>query len=792
MKVSGPRQLYHLLAAALLLLALFIQLILGAGHQSATMDEQLHLLNGVSWFVSAEQQVIVGNPPLVNILQAIPLLALDDARLPTDSPLWPGTRWQEISQLFLWQTNGDRALRLVFLARLPVMALTLLLAAGVYRWARELFGPAAGLLAALLCVFDPNILAHGRLATTDLGAACFTLWAAYLFWRYRMRPAPGRFMLAGLALGAALATKFSTALLAPAFAVLSLWPADRRQWPGEARRGLVGLAAVAALALLAAYRFDPSTLLAEYDWQRLHFATGHAAFLMGQHSTSGWWTYFPVALALKTPLPLLILTAAGLVSLRRRPRDLAFLVLPPLLLFAISLTSRVNIGYRYLLPLLPFLFLLASGVARLTPHASHLTFHVSHFTPHAAIAVLIGWSILGTLRLYPHHLAYFNELAGGPQNGWRYLVDSNLDWGQDLPGLRAYMENRDLERVYLAWFGDAPPERYGVTYTPLPSWPLFDAEPWHRVYHPQRPPPGTYAISATHLQGVYLADHDTYAWFRGRQPTAQIGYSIFIYDVPHSGGPPVYVGLSGLAIDQVDVQTFDAAFGANDLSLRWFDARGGLVLPAGGRDAWYLLAEATPPDPALRTRFFATLSPWGQRQTIDGRPYVLYRLSAADVARLSMPAGQSPAWWSPAATFPAGFERRPLPLPADFEGRLAFLGYEPSTDRLRPGEELVLLTYWRVEAAFEPPLALFVHLLDESGQVRAQHDGLAIDPVGLETGDVFVQAHRLAIPADVPAGEYHGEIGVYRPDNGHRWAVYADETALTDRLLLQAVRIETQ
>jgi len=524
----------------------------------------------------------------------------------------------------------------------------------------------------------------------------------------------------------------------------------------------------------------------------MHFEGGHAAFLIGQHSTTGWWYYFLVAFALKTPLPLMALATAGLAGLRRQRRDLAFLCLPPLVIFAASLFSRVNIGYRYLLPMLPFLFVLASGIS---PIAYRNTQHAIRSTRYAINAVLIGWHVLGSVYLYPHYLAYFNELAGGPDNGWRYLVDSNIDWGQDLPGLHAYMETQGLDRVHFSWFGDAPPERYGVHYVPLPSWPLFAEEPWHRVYHPQRPAPGVYAISATHLQGVYLPDPDTCAWFREREPMAKIGYSIFVYEVPHVGGETVSVCLSGMSVDQVDVETFDSAFDTNDLGLRWFDARGALVLPGGERDAWYLLADAMPLDPALQERFFTKGVLWGQRQTLDdGRPYKLYHLTADAVTQMAAPApiGGMPVWWSPAAAFPPGCERHPLSLPANIDHHLAFLGYELTADHLRPGNDLLLLTFWRVEQPFEPPLALFVHLLDSAGQVRGQHDGLSADPVGMESGDVFVQAHRFLVPSDVPPGEYQLEVGVYRPDTMQRWAIYEGADAVTDRLLLHPVSIEAR
>jgi 4-amino-4-deoxy-L-arabinose transferase-like glycosyltransferase len=791
----------YLLVASLLLLVLFGQLLFSARFKSAIYDEVYHIFTGTAWLLSDQHFVLMGNPPLVNVLQAIPLVLLEDVRWPMDS--FPRSEMNVITIVdklaypFLWQVNGDRALRLVFLARLPVLGLTLLLAIGVCRWARELCGPGAGLLALLLTVFEPNILAHGRLATTDLGAACAMLWATYLFWRYRLSPDRGRLVLAGLTLGFALATKFSAVLLLPAFSLLSLWPVKplpRKEWvkaTWNSAFALLGILVLAALVLLCAFRLNVADLWAEYDFQRKHFEQGHSAFLMGEYSKTGWWYYFVIAFVLKTPIPLMVLAAVGTVSLCYQWRHVTFLLLPILVIFAVSLFSRVNIGYRYLLPVLPFLIILASGVLSL-PRRN--TQRATRTVQYAIWTLLLVWYVLGTLLIYPHYLAYFNEAIGGPDNGWRYLVDSNLDWGQDLPGLRAYIEGRGLEKVYLGRFGTAPPELYGIDYDPLPSLLSFPAEAKYRTYRPSSPPPGTYAISATNLPGVYLADRDTYAWFREREPVAKIGYSIFVYDVPHVGGEPVSVCLSGMSIDWVDARTFDAAFGTNDVSLRWFDARAALVLPAGGRDMWLLTAETMSLDPALRERFLPVSQPWGRRQsTRDALPYELYHLTGDTVIELSQPTSSDgmPVWSSPAMTFSPGYERHPLELPVDLD-RLHFLGYELRADRLCPGEELLLFAFWQVEAPFEPPLAFFLHLLDAEGQVRGQQDVPSVNPVGLKEGDVFVQVHRFQVSPDVSPGEYPLEIGVYRPDTMQRWPVYEGDEVVTDRLLLRPVIVKAE
>jgi hypothetical protein len=152
------------------------------------------------------------------------------------------------------------------------------------------------------------------------------------------------------------------------------------------------------------------------------------------------------------------------------------------------------------------------------------------------LGALCAWYALGTLRLHPHYLAYFNELAGGPAHGWRYLVDSNLDWGQDLPGLKAWMDTRGVPRIKLSYFGSADPAYYGID---------ADLLPGYMAPHPTRVtrevrPGDLVAVSATNLQGVYLdpADRPLMERFRSRKPLARIGYSIFIYRADFSWPEP--------------------------------------------------------------------------------------------------------------------------------------------------------------------------------------------------------------------------------------------------------------
>ena len=237
------------------------------------------------------------------------------------------------------------------------------------------------------------------------------------------------------------------------------------------------------------------------------------------------------------------------------------------------MTTDVNLGYRHILPVLPYLSVLTA--VTLIPL-------IQTGKPHrwaaGVIVGLIGWLAVTTLWLSPDFLAFFNRLAGGPDGGWRYLVDSNLDWGQDLSGLKTWMDENEVSEVWLSYFGEARPEYYDIAYTGLDSFPprLMDAEA--RPFYPHDPAPGIYAISATNLQGVHFADHDQFAWFRSQEPLAKIGYSIFLYEVT-ARGEPVDLLLSGVQLDEIAPADF-ARFDTNAVTPHWFDAGQSWLFPA--------------------------------------------------------------------------------------------------------------------------------------------------------------------------------------------------------------------
>ncbi len=449
--------------------------------------------------------------------------------------------------------------------RTMILLWGVVLGALVFAWSRELWGDAGALLSLALFALSPTMLAHARLVTTDTAAALgftATLWA---FWRFTRSPGWGRAIAVGLCFGLALTMKFSALLLVPMLALMALmWvtlpklryseagahPVRLERWERSQRssRAVLCLLLTVALALpciWAAYGLryvavpDPAYTL---DWPAaklgdgtraeviqtaleyrvlpqawiygLAYTLGHSdtrrAYLGGEVSETGWWFYFPLAFLLKTPPALLLLLIATVaLGLRRggfRSYDGWCLAAPALIYLAVSMASNLNIGHRHLAPLYPLIFV----------GAGSLVLHVASWKPGrwllgACLAAYAGSFALAT----PGYLSYFNLFAGGPAGGARYLLDSNLDWGQDLKRLRAKVDTLGIERVRLLYFGTADPLAYGIEHQPvqmfLPFRPVPPPSPDNTLplynNHPGRP--DWVAISASMLHGLYLnADDD--------------------------------------------------------------------------------------------------------------------------------------------------------------------------------------------------------------------------------------------------------------------------------------------
>lgn len=484
------------LVVVALLAQMAVAMITAARQQTPTVDEPVYVGAAVVYIQQHSLRYNPEHPPLGKLIMGVGL-AFADARL---DPAFVGDQGA-LGRHLLYESGND-PWRLMLLARLPMIVLTLLFGLVVLAFARDLFGPVAGLAALALYALAPDVIAHGSLATLDVPGAGFLLASVWLVWRARRRPTV-YLPLAGLALGAALATKMSAlpaVVVVSLLVVLSVWQArgGDRGGPPEPSRPRGGGPRVLALAALAAtgvvviavavvwasyLAVDPRLrwvapadvplieglrgMLVHWlpfpepfrDGMRVQFGFEDmtwGGFLFGRQYSGPLWYYLPVALLVKTPLGALLLWVAGAVALVcvRRLRPAApYLLVPTAVLMAVAMTESRNLGVRYAIFVPMFLAVAAAAVVAARSRWAH-----------AVTAALILFVAVSSLRTFPYYLPYSNEAFGGPAKTYLRLHDSNVDWGQDLGRLADRLRERyPGERVWLVYKGSGVPSYYGIT-----------------------------------------------------------------------------------------------------------------------------------------------------------------------------------------------------------------------------------------------------------------------------------------------------------------------------------------
>lgn len=512
-------------------------------------DAPVHIAAGLEYLREGVYEYEPQHPPLARIaVAALPYWATDLKLGPFDDA-WGGD-WVQKDMAFYWKT-----LTLARMGNLVFAVAVLLL---TYAWSSRLYGKRAGLAACAIVSCCPAILAHSGLAALDIAVAATVTASAYFAWRWSRQPGWRHCLLTAGSVALAFASKFSTLGFLPpiiaAYFVLARW----RQWRDSGafsserlRTGLLRVAVfVAAIAglLWGIYLFDagriappgevyasrsefadvgegsPPRLLAQWIgsatvpapslWKGVidvlsHNESGHTAYLFGELSEQGWWYYFPVVIAVKTTLPLLAMAGVAAVFWARRKdfpsrRETAFAVVPVVAVLGVSMMSNINIGVRHILPIYPFLAILASalfaGEARLGKPGKKLIIPL----------LLLAWHAGESLWAHPDYLPYFNEIARGREH--EFLADSNLDWGQDLARLGRFINETELESILLYYQGGPHAGRFGIKTGLLP---------------PTHPDVGWVAIGVNEFTGV--VDAPSFDVLRGREPAGRVGKSMLLY-----------------------------------------------------------------------------------------------------------------------------------------------------------------------------------------------------------------------------------------------------------------------
>ena len=526
-----PRRWWFALVVAALLAQMAIAMLTTAVEQSPTIDEPVYAGTAVVYLEQHSLRYNPEHPPLGKLIIATGL-AFAGAHL---DPAFTGDQTQ-LGRRVLYESGADPG-RLLLAARLPVIVLTLLFGLVVFAFARDLTGPAGGVTALALYAFSPDLIAHGSLATLDVPVAGFLLTSVWLAWRARRRPVL-YLPLAGLALGAAVATKMSALAAVPVLlllAALSAWHAHRGGRPQRivhAVAAAAGVALIAVAVVWAAYlAVDPRLRWAAppdlpavhglrsladrlplprpyLDGMRVQFGFEDrtwSTFLLGTYHPGSLWYYLPVALLVKTPLGTLALGLAGAVALAVLPRlrpAAPYVLVPTAVLLAAAMTSTRDLGVRYALFVPMFLAIAAAGLVTLRRRWAQ-----------GAVAALVVFAAVSSLRTFPYYLPYSNEAFGGPAATHLNLHDSNVDWGQDL---RRLADRLPDERVWLVYKGSGVPSAYGI-----------DAADPLAV-----PPEEVHGLLAVSDSAIAKADARLAALIAGSTPVDEVGHSITIYRRP--------------------------------------------------------------------------------------------------------------------------------------------------------------------------------------------------------------------------------------------------------------------
>ena len=575
-------RLTYIIAAILLLImgALAFFSMLG---DSATMDELSHIPAGYSYLSQKDMRINPEHPPLIKDLAGLlPFLFLK-VNFPKDHQSWTtnvNDQWS-FGETLLYK-SGNNADQIVFLARLPMILIILLLGFYIFKWAREIGGNKVGIFALIFYAFSPNFIGHGGLVTTDVGAATGFFVCTYYFWRFLKEQSKKNLIFAGLAFGIAELLKFTVFLMTPALPVLAIiWAYTHNQSIKKLFLFSLLVLAVGFILIYAVYLFHvwnlpqdrqihdmkeelsstPLKPLASIDvwmaqnpilrpfayyflglllvFQRGIF--GNTEYFLGEISAAGWKDYFPIVYFIKTQLAFHVLTIIaiffGFLSIKRPfwkqmvPRfkfwikdNFAVFTMLGFVLgyWLVSLSGNLTIGVRHLFPLLPFMFVLISlATLKLLGKLKNKAL----ITAKIFVAGLLAWYAIPIILLYPYFLTYFNMAAGGPSAGSRYVVDSNLDWGQDLKRLKKWVDENNIEKIKIDYFGGGNVEYYfGEKYE------KFDPK--------SGPQTGWLAISATPLRGGqgrpapgFKDPTGYYNWLKDYEPVSVIGNSIFVYHI---------------------------------------------------------------------------------------------------------------------------------------------------------------------------------------------------------------------------------------------------------------------
>ncbi|MEW6556710.1 MAG: hypothetical protein AB1349_05070 [Elusimicrobiota bacterium] len=548
----------------LLLVILAVQVIFSSKQKCAYYDEPFQISAGLYHLKYNDYRIEVQNPPLLRIFSALPLLFTDVTVKKEEKKEWISYEKYAFGKEFLYK-NILSADTILFLARLQILALSIFLGIIVFLWSVTIFNDAkTGLLALSFYCFSPNILAFSGIAGTDLGVTFFIVLSLFLFRHYFYMPSPRKHcshrltqikhqdtdkhrylirvhhlfylcssvvnfilsyrsknvILTGISVGLAFSSKFTAVLLIPIFVFLVVIKKNRI----KNLANIILIFIIASFVVAVVYQGSITQFI---DGLKNVFGIvgekGALTFLHGKYSAVGFRNYYLVAFLIKSTIPVVVLIVISILLYKKIPADnfdKMFLLVPAVVFFVAASYSKTQIGLRYILPVYPLFFIYFSGLIKIKNNFLLL-----------ASCFLLLFHIYSSVKTYPHYLAYFNEFIGGSKNGYKYLVDSNLDWGQDLKLLKKYLDGKNVNLIE-CYFGQGDTKYEGIK-----SQHILTSVCSDNVDYTKKDRRDLLAISATYFQGIYIGDIHVFDWLKGgggrwaKDPIANIGYSMLVYDI---------------------------------------------------------------------------------------------------------------------------------------------------------------------------------------------------------------------------------------------------------------------
>lgn len=499
-----------------------------------TYDETVHLSSGYSHIAGGKYKMnIMDHPPFSEMLSALPLFSYKLNSF-MNHPYFSVKAPYHYGDLFIFN-NTKSAKTMVNTARIFTFIIwTVLFSIFIFFFSKKFHSFESAAFSLIIFAFMPVFISNNALITTDSSAALFYFISFYfgamaslnLSSQLSRKKIFIYLCAAGFFTGLAMSSKFSMVIIAPI--VIGIWGIDFfliRKADFKKFFVFVGVYALLAVFTLAlVYKFDLALYIEGLMSTLERVNDGRPSFVWGHYSMNGVLWYFPLAFLIKTPVFVLLCAALGFIAIALKPQKKYIWIVIPFVFYAlISITSRLQIGIRHILPLMPFLCVIGSIGA-------------AEFYKNKKILVVLTFSVLLSFvflfKTHPFYLSYFNSIIGGPENGYKYLADSNLDWGQDVRELSRYLKENGNPPIIFAYFGVARPEYYGIKYVPLGIISNVELEGTNADLC--KADKVLLAISVTNLQSVYYRDKDTYNWLKDIKPVFRAGYSIFLYDLTNN------------------------------------------------------------------------------------------------------------------------------------------------------------------------------------------------------------------------------------------------------------------